>query len=142
MQAAYSTGPETLNAEAAGYVRLAMFPRRVWFIPSARLQRAKLYLKSQTDLVTRFMKAYVEGIHRFKTDKSAALAILEKYTKQKSSPSVEKIYEIYATKYIKRAPKHAGGNPNPSSRKLPRAVPYPPASRRNGSPNQNSSASW
>jgi len=46
----------------------------------------------------------VEGIHRFKTDKSAALAVLEKYTKQKSSPGVEKIYEIYATKYLKRAP--------------------------------------
>ena len=50
------------------------------------------------------MKAYVEGIHRFKNDKSAALAVLEKYTKQKSSPGVEKIYEIYATKYFKRAP--------------------------------------
>ena len=52
----------------------------------------------------RFTKAYVEGIHRFKTDKAAALAVLEKYTKQKSSPATEKIYEIYATKYFKRVP--------------------------------------
>ena len=54
--------------------------------------------------MTRFMKAYVEGIHRFKTDKAAALAILEKYITQKTTPAAEKIYEIYATKYFKRAP--------------------------------------
>jgi hypothetical protein len=52
----------------------------------------------------RFMKAYVEGIHRFKTDKTAALEVLEKYTKQKTSPATERIYEIYATKYFKRVP--------------------------------------
>jgi len=32
------------------------------------------------------------------------LAVLEKYTKQKTTPAAEKIYEIYATKYFKRAP--------------------------------------
>jgi hypothetical protein len=43
-------------------------------------------------------------MHRFKTDKAAALAVLEKYTKQKSTPAAERIYEVYATKYFKRAP--------------------------------------
>jgi hypothetical protein len=50
------------------------------------------------------MKAYVEGMHRFKTDKATALAVLEKYTKQKTTPAIEKVYEVYATKYFKRAP--------------------------------------
>jgi len=50
------------------------------------------------------MKAYVEGIHRFKSDRAAALAVLEKYTKQKTTAATEKIYEIYANKYFKRAP--------------------------------------
>ena len=99
-----STGPETLNAEAAGYVRLADVSASGLVYPFGPFAARQAFLKSQTDLVTRFMKAYVEGIHRFKTDKSAALAVLEKYTKQKSSPGVEKIYEIYATKYFKRAP--------------------------------------
>jgi hypothetical protein len=48
--------------------------------------------------------SFAEGIHRFKTDKPAALATLEKYTKQKTTPGSEKIYEIYATKYFKRLP--------------------------------------
>jgi len=99
-----STGPETLNAEAAGYVRLADVSASGLVYPFGPFAARQAFLKSQADLVTRFMKAYVEGIHRFKTDKAAALAVLEKYTKQKSSPGVEKIYEIYATKYFKRAP--------------------------------------
>lgn len=99
-----STGPETLNAEAAGYVRLADVAASGLVYPFGPFAARQAFLKSQPDLVTRFMKAYVEGIHRFKTDKVAALAVLEKYTRQKNSPAAEKIYEIYATKYFKRAP--------------------------------------
>lgn len=99
-----STGPETLNAEAAGYVRLADVSASGLAYPFGPFAARQVFLKNQPDLVTRFMKAYVEGIHRFKTDKSAALAVLEKYTKQKPTPAAERIYEIYANKYIKRAP--------------------------------------
>jgi ABC-type nitrate/sulfonate/bicarbonate transport system substrate-binding protein len=99
-----STGPETLNAEAGGYVRLADVSASGLVYPFGPFAARQSFLKSQPDLVARFLKAYVEGIHRFKTDKAAALATLEKYTKQKTTPAAEKIYEIYATKYFKRAP--------------------------------------
>jgi ABC-type nitrate/sulfonate/bicarbonate transport system substrate-binding protein len=99
-----STGPETLNAEAAGYFRLADVSTSGLVYPFGPFAARQTFLTSHGDLVMRFMKAYVEGIHRFKTDKAAALAVLEKYTKQKSTPGAEKIYEIYATKYFKRAP--------------------------------------
>ncbi len=99
-----STGPETLRAEAEGYVRLADVSTSGLVYPFGPFAARQPFLKSQPDLVSRFMKAYVEGIHRFKTDKTAALATLEKYTKQKTTPGVEKIYEIYATKYFKRVP--------------------------------------
>jgi NitT/TauT family transport system substrate-binding protein len=99
-----STGPETLNAEAAGYVRLADVSTSGLVYPFGPFAARQAFLKSQPELVGRFMKAYVEGIHRFKTDKSAALAVLEKYTKQRTTPATEKIYELYATKYFKRAP--------------------------------------
>ena len=99
-----STGPETLRAEAEGYVRLADVSASGLVYPFGPFAARQPFLKSQPDLVSRFMKAYVEGIHRFKTDKTAALATLEKYTKQNTTPGVEKIYEIYATKYFKRVP--------------------------------------
>lgn len=100
-----STGPETISAEAAGYVRLADVSASGLVYPFGPFAARQAFIKSQPDLVMRFTKAYVEGLHRFKTDKSAALAVLEKYyTKQKTTPAGEKIYEIYASKYFKRAP--------------------------------------
>ena len=99
-----STGPETLNADAGGYVRLADVSTSGLIYPFGPFAARQSFLKSQPDLVGRFLKAYVEGIHRFKTDKAAALATLEKYTKQKTTAAAEKIYEIYATKYFKRVP--------------------------------------
>jgi NitT/TauT family transport system substrate-binding protein len=99
-----STGPETLGAESVGYNRLADVSTSGLVYPFGPFAARQSFLKSQPDLASRFMKAYIEGIHRFKTDKTLALAVLEKYFNQKTTPAAEKIYEIYAGKYIKRAP--------------------------------------
>lgn len=99
-----STGPETLNAEATGYFRLADVAASGLVYPFGPFAARQAFLKSQPDLVMRFIKAYVEGMHRFKTDKAAALAVLEKYTKQKTTPAIERVYQVYATKYFKPAP--------------------------------------
>jgi NitT/TauT family transport system substrate-binding protein len=99
-----STGPETLHAEAEGYVRLADVSTSGLVYPFGPFAARQAFLKSRPELVSRFMKAYVEGIYRFKTDKAFALGTLEKYTKQKTTPAAERIYEVYATKYFKRAP--------------------------------------
>jgi ABC-type nitrate/sulfonate/bicarbonate transport system substrate-binding protein len=99
-----STGFETLQAEADGYVRLADVSASGLVYPFGPFAARQSFLKSHADLTSRFMKAYVEGIHRYKTDKTFALATLEKYMRQKPTPAAEKIYEIYATKYFKRVP--------------------------------------
>jgi ABC-type nitrate/sulfonate/bicarbonate transport system substrate-binding protein len=97
-------GFETLQAEADGYVRLADVATSGLAYPFGPFAARQSFVKSHFDLVGRFMKAYVEGIHRYKTDKAFALATLEKYTRQKSTPAAEKIYQIFATKYFKRVP--------------------------------------
>jgi NitT/TauT family transport system substrate-binding protein len=98
-----SIGPETLRAEGEGYIRLADVPSELIY-PFGPFAARQSFLEKQPDLVRRFMKAYVEGIHRFKIDRRTALATLEKYTKQKTTSAVEKIYQIYATKHFKRIP--------------------------------------
>lgn len=99
-----STGPETLRAETEGYFKLADVSTSGLVYPFGPFAARQAFIKTQPDLVARFMKAYVEGIHRFKTDKPLALAVLEKYTKQKTTSGTERIYEVYATKYFKRVP--------------------------------------
>ena len=98
------TGPFTVQAQAEGFVRLADVSAMglpYVFGPFAARQS---FLKKQPDLVTRFIKAYVEGIYRFKTEKRLALEAIEKYTKVKITPVTEQIYETYATRYVKRVP--------------------------------------
>lgn len=104
----FSTGFETLQAEADGYVRLADVSTSGLAYPFGPFAARQTFLKSHPDLASRFIKAYVEGIHRYKTDKAFALATLEKYTRQKSSPAAERIYQTFATKYFKRVPEATG----------------------------------
>jgi NitT/TauT family transport system substrate-binding protein len=121
-----STGPDTLNAEAAGFVRLADVSTSGLVYPFGPFAARQAFLKSQPDLVSRFMKAYVEGLHRFKTDKSAGLAVLEKYLKQKTTPANEKIYQLYASNYFKRAPEATPAGIQTILEELSASRPLPP----------------
>jgi ABC-type nitrate/sulfonate/bicarbonate transport system substrate-binding protein len=99
-----SAGPETLRAETEGYYRLADVSTSGLVYPFGPFAARQPFIKTHADLVSRFTKAYVEGIHRFKTDSPLALTVLKKYTRQKTSPGTEKIYEVYAARYFKRVP--------------------------------------
>ena len=99
-----STGLDTLRAEAEAYARLADVSTSGLVYPFGPFAARQSFIKNHPDLIGRFVKAYVEGIHRFKTDKAFALTVLERYLKQKTTPPAERIYEVYATKYFKRAP--------------------------------------
>jgi ABC-type nitrate/sulfonate/bicarbonate transport system substrate-binding protein len=99
-----STGVETVRAQTDGYFRLADVSASGLVYPFGPFAARQSFLKSNPQLVTRFMHAYVEGIHKFKNDKTAALATIEKYTKTRTTPATEQIYEVYSRKYYKRVP--------------------------------------
>jgi ABC-type nitrate/sulfonate/bicarbonate transport system substrate-binding protein len=99
-----STGIETIKAQEEGYFRLADVSTSGLAYAFGPFAARQAFIKSQPQLVARFIRAYTEGIHRYKTDRNAALASIEKYTKTKSVPSTEQIYDVYARKYIKRLP--------------------------------------
>ena len=99
-----STGVETIKAQEEGYFRLADVSTSGLAYAFGPFAARQAFIKSQPQLVARFMRAYTEGIHRYKTDKSAALATIEKYTKTKPTQSTEQIYDVYSRKYVKRIP--------------------------------------
>lgn len=99
-----STGPYTIQTEKEGFVRLADMATMGLPYAYGPFAARRSFLRSRLDLVRRFMKAYVEGMHRFKTDKRLALATLEKYSRLKNSPATEQMYEIFAQTYFKRIP--------------------------------------
>lgn len=99
-----STGPFTVLAQAEGFQRLADVSTVGLAYAFGPFAARQLFLKSHPETVRRFVRAYVEGIHLFKTDKEAALAAIGKYTRVKRSAATERVYEIYAGKYFKRLP--------------------------------------
>jgi len=64
----------------------------------------KSYIQANRDVVVRFMKAYLEGIYVFKTNKDIALNVLKKYTRQDDLSLVQVAYEEMSQKLIRRVP--------------------------------------
>jgi len=64
----------------------------------------KSYVQANRDVTVRFMKAYLEGIYVFKTNKDLALNILKKYTRQDDLSLVQVSYDEMSQRLIRRVP--------------------------------------
>ncbi len=64
----------------------------------------KSYIQANRDITVRFMKAYLEGIYVFKTNKGLALNILKKYTRQDDLSLVQTSYDEMSQRLIRRVP--------------------------------------
>lgn len=64
----------------------------------------KSYIKADRDIAVRFMKAYLEGIYVFKTNKDVALKVLKKYTRLDDLSLVETSYDEMSQRLIRRVP--------------------------------------
>jgi ABC-type nitrate/sulfonate/bicarbonate transport system substrate-binding protein len=64
----------------------------------------KSYIRANRDVVVRFMKAYLEGIYVFKTNKEVALNVLKKYTRLDDLSLVQTAYDDMSQRLIRRVP--------------------------------------
>lgn len=64
----------------------------------------KSYIQSNREATLRFMRAYLEAIHVFKTNKDLSLNILKKYTRQDDLSLVQTSYDEMAIRLIRRVP--------------------------------------
>jgi ABC-type nitrate/sulfonate/bicarbonate transport system substrate-binding protein len=66
----------------------------------------KSFIQANRDTVLGFMKAYLEGIHVFKTNKDLALNVLKKYTRLDDLSLVQTSYDEMSQRLIRRVPYH------------------------------------
>lgn len=64
----------------------------------------KSFIQANRDVTIRFMKAYLEGIYVFKTNKDVALNVLKKYTRLDDLSLVQGAYDEMAQRLIRRVP--------------------------------------
>ncbi len=61
-------------------------------------------MRESPDIVRRYLRAYVEGLHRFKTDKSFAVKVIGKYSRITDREALEETYQHYAVKVMPKVP--------------------------------------
>jgi NitT/TauT family transport system substrate-binding protein len=64
----------------------------------------KSYIQANRDITVRFMKAYLEGIYLFKTNKELALNVLKKFTRLDDLALLQTSYDEMSQRLIRRVP--------------------------------------
>jgi NitT/TauT family transport system substrate-binding protein len=85
--------PLTLQAKKMGFRVLANLKMLGLEYQHTGMATTRSLIKSQPDFVRNFMKAYVEGIHYYKTHRKESLAVLAKYLKTNDAEALKEIYE-------------------------------------------------
>jgi NitT/TauT family transport system substrate-binding protein len=85
--------PQSLEAKKLGFHVLVNLKMLGLEYQHTGLATTRALIKSQPELVRSVMKAYVEGIHYYKTEPKASLPILAKYLKTRNTEALKEIYE-------------------------------------------------
>ena|SRR3989338_9093974 len=95
VDAAVLTPEFHLLAKKAGFVTLAdPISVRIDF-PQNGIGTSRSFLKSQPQIVIQYLRAIVEAIHFFKTNRDEALRIMGKYLKIDDRETLDEIYKLY-----------------------------------------------
>ena len=72
--------------------------------PNPAMAVAGELIRKKPDLIDRFMRAYVRGVHRARNDKESTIKTLAKYTTITDTVLLNRTYEFYLNKVLERAP--------------------------------------
>ncbi|HKY08092.1 MAG TPA: ABC transporter substrate-binding protein [Candidatus Binatia bacterium] len=87
------SAPFTLKAKNLGFPMMADLQMLGLEYQHTGLATTQALIKSRPDLVHRAMRAYVEGIHYYKTHRAESLAVLAKYLKSDDAETLADVYE-------------------------------------------------
>lgn len=104
IQGAMIAVPLTLKAKKMGFSVLADLQMLGLEYQHTGLAVTRALIQSRPDLVRNVMKAYVEGIHYYKTRRRQALAILQKYLKTDDMEALAETYEAIGLTLIPEKP--------------------------------------
>jgi NitT/TauT family transport system substrate-binding protein len=85
--------PQSLKAKKLGFRSLANLKMLGMHYQHTGLATTRALIKSQPDRIRNVMKAYVEGIHYYKTHRQESLSVLAKYLKTNNAEALKQIYE-------------------------------------------------
>jgi len=96
--------PTQFAVEKAGFKELINITDMDFAFPNPALVAVGSIIRSKPDVINRFMRAYVRGMHRARTDPVFTYKSMAKYTKIEDAAVLKKAYEFYMSKVLEKAP--------------------------------------
>jgi len=94
VEAAAMSSPHMFIARKAGFRELANFDKLGVVYPYTSVVVLRQTAVKSPELVERFLKTIVEGIHIFKTNKAKTLAVFKRYMKGANDEILEETYQL------------------------------------------------
>jgi ABC-type nitrate/sulfonate/bicarbonate transport system substrate-binding protein len=98
------SSPLHLRAAKLGFSLLADLSTAGIDYQGAGAVTTRSFVREHPDIVRRYIHAYVEGLHRLKTDKNFSLKVLAKYTRITEPETLEETYQHYAIRVMPKVP--------------------------------------
>ena len=96
--------PVLFAVDKMGFKELVIITDMDLAFPNPSLMAQGDIIKKKPELINKFMRAYVRGIHRARTDKELTLKSIAKYTKIEDPIILQKAYDLYVGKVLEKAP--------------------------------------
>jgi ABC-type nitrate/sulfonate/bicarbonate transport system substrate-binding protein len=96
--------PTLVNAKQQGYRVVVDVGSLGVEYQHTGLMAARRYLEANPEAARRVLESHVEAIHKFKTDKAAALDSLARFTQLSDAGILEDTWQAYGNTYFERVP--------------------------------------
>ena len=87
--------PSLFKAEALGLRTLVDFGELNFSFPGSIIIARRSHIAEQRGTVRKFLMAYIEGLHTFKTNKHLSVEVMQKYMKLNDTDLLSKSYDYY-----------------------------------------------
>jgi len=96
--------PTQFLSEKLGFKELVSITEMNFAYPNPAMAVPVDLIRKRPDLLDRFMRAYVRGVHRAITNREFTIKSLAKYTTVTDSVLLSKTYDFYVGKVVEKAP--------------------------------------
>ena len=96
--------PTQFAVDKAGFKELISVTDMDFAFPNPALVAVGSIIKNRPEVINRFMRAYVRGMHRARTDPAFTYKAMAQYTKIQDTAVLQRAYEFYMSKVLETAP--------------------------------------
>ena len=104
VEASMVSPPTQFMSEKLGFKEVLSVTEMNLAYPNPAMAVSGELIRKRPDLIDRFMRGYVRGMHRAKIDRQSTIKTLAKYTTITDTAILNRAYDFYMGKILERAP--------------------------------------